>query len=129
MKKERIFAILGSNGMQSAPDIHFAINKFNKFKNALGINRMSAVVELDEKNNIMRYITSNIEYGFEVCPHCGGTSIMHSEFRAQHCTECGKVILPCNLCDDDFCKCSKCPLKSLKNRKYIGGIKPSKTEK
>ena len=123
-QKDRIFATLHADGtIQSAPNIRFAINKFNVFKNSSVQYRVDAVVELDDKHNIMRYIISNIEHGFEMCPHCGGESIMHAEFRAQHCTECGRVILPCHLCDCDYAKCSECPLKG-NNRKYIGGIKP-----
>ena len=125
MKKERIFATLhADDSMQYAPSIHVAIDKFRKHKNTSVQNRVDAVVELDEKNNIMRYIISNIEYGAELCPHCGEESAIHTEFRAQHCTECGRVILPCYLCDSDYVKCSECPLNSIRNRKYIGGIKP-----
>lgn len=124
-KKNRIFATLHADGtMQSAPSIHFAINKFRAFKNASVKNRVDAVVELDANDNIMRYIISNIEYGSEMCPHCDGESAMHAEFRAQHCTECGRVILPCHLCVYDYVRCTECPLKG-NNRKYIGGIKPN----
>ena len=91
---------------------------------ALVNQRIDAVVELDERDNVVRYIISNIEHGIEVCPHCGGESSMHSEFRAQHCTECGEIILPCHLCECANCK--ECPLKG-ENRKYIGGIKPNQT--
>lgn len=123
-KKNRIFATLHADGtMQSAPNIHYAINKFQVFKDKSDKHRVDAVVELDEKNNIVRWIISNIEHGFEMCPHCGGESIMHAEFRAQHCTECGRIILPCHLCERDYANCEECPLKG-KNRRYIGGIKP-----
>ena len=125
-QKDRIFATLHADGtMQSAPNIRFAINKFNVFKNSSVQYRVDAVVELDDKHNIMRYIISNIEHGIEVCPHCGGESSMHSEFRAQHCTECGEIILPCHLCECANCK--ECPLKG-ENRKYIGGIKPNQSD-
>lgn len=123
-KKNRIFATLHADGtMQSAPNIHYAIKKFQVFKDKSVEHRVDAVVELDEKNNIVRWIISNIEHGFEMCPHCGGESIMHAEFRVQHCTECGRIILPCHLCDCDYANCKECPLKG-NNRKYIGGIKP-----
>ena len=124
-RRKRFFATLHSDGtMQTAPNIQFAINKFQVFKDKASKYRVDAVVELDEKNNIMRWILSNIEYGFEMCPHCEGESIMKAEFRSQHCTECGKLILPCHLCDCDYCNCGECPLKG-KYHKYIGGVKPT----
>ena len=125
-QKNRIFATVNADGvMETAPSIDYAIKKFHTFKDKPINQRIDAVVELDERDNVVRYIISNIEHGIEVCPHCGGESSMHSEFRAQHCTECGEIILPCHLCECANCK--ECPLKG-ENRKYIGGIKPDQSD-
>ena len=124
-QKNRKFATLHSDGtIESSPSIESSLEKFYTFKDKPIKERIDAVVELDDKNNIIRYIISNIGHGIEVCPHCGKESSMHAEFRAQHCTECGELILPCHLCVSFDCK--ECPLKG-ENGCYIGGIKPNQT--
>ena len=71
-QKNRKFATLHSDGtIESSPNIESSLEKFYTFKDKPIKERIDAVVELDEKNNIIRYIISNIEHGIEVCPHCG----------------------------------------------------------
>ena len=48
---------------------------------------------------------------FEYCPHCEDEVEIKRVFKAQKCPNCGKVILPCSMCDHDKVKCSECPLK------------------
>ena len=62
-QKNRIFATLHSDGtMQSSPSIDYAIKKFYTFKDKSNKQRIDAVVELDERDNVVRYIISNIEH-------------------------------------------------------------------
>lgn len=46
---------------------------------------------------------------YELCPHCGYETRMRKEFVAQHCEDCGKLNIPCNMCEDMDCK--NCPFE------------------
>lgn len=134
MAKNRIFATLDGNDNRVIYDnLNDAVDKFNadnvnpikkKIKTKSNTN-IVAVIELDEHNNIIRYILTDYEFGYEMCPYCECESIMKTEFRVQHCTECGKILKPCHLCDCDYCNCEECPL-TKGNWHYLGGVKPKK---
>ena len=47
----------------------------------------------------------------EYCPHCQTDVQLDAKFEQQICPNCGKMILPCNLCDWNRCDCNNCPLK------------------
>ena len=57
-----------------------------------------------------------VEYA-EHCPHCDDESWGKIDIRVgliDHCTECGKPILVCSMCDDCGEGCINCPEKHLK---------------
>lgn len=52
----------------------------------------------------------------EYCPHCDCEVELESEFKVQKCPECGRYIVPCNLCPllgQNNCNNGKCPLEAL----------------
>ena len=53
----------------------------------------------------------------ELCPYCEYEVKLKNKFEVQTCTNCGKSILPCSLCNMDKVDCSKCPLENNKNKK------------
>ena len=62
-QKNRIFATVNADGaMETAPSIDYAIKKFHTLKDKPINQRIDAVVELDERENVVRYIISNIEH-------------------------------------------------------------------
>lgn len=51
----------------------------------------------------------------EYCPHCDTEVTLTDEFKVQICPECGKYIVPCNLCPllvENKCR-GNCPLDAL----------------
>lgn len=55
---------------------------------------------------------------YEYCPHCDCEVALKNEFKVQICPECGKAIVPCNLCPllaENKCN-GKCPLEVLANQ-------------
>lgn len=55
----------------------------------------------------------------ELCPYCNNEVELNAEFKAQVCPVCGKVILPCSLCDMDKADCANCPLKKMNKEEKI----------
>lgn len=50
----------------------------------------------------------------EYCSECGSTITLPAEFKIHVCPECGKHLVPCNLCPlDESRNCTKCPLSVL----------------
>lgn len=52
---------------------------------------------------------------FEYCPFCDTEVELKPISSVQLCPNCGKLILPCNLCDHDNCDCGNCLLSSIRN--------------
>ena len=55
---------------------------------------------------------------YEYCPHCDCEVALKNEFKVQICPECGKYIVPCNICPllaDGKCP-NLCPLSDLANK-------------
>ncbi|MEG1142724.1 MAG: hypothetical protein RSE41_09845, partial [Clostridia bacterium] len=51
----------------------------------------------------------------EYCSLCDGESEVKNDFKIQRCTECGELILPCQICVMDEVNCgSDCPLNNIK---------------
>lgn len=52
----------------------------------------------------------------ECCPNEGFENHYRSNaFVWKVCNDCGKVIKPCSLCDNNTCTCTKCPLGADRN--------------
>ena len=47
----------------------------------------------------------------EYCSNCCQEVTIDAEFKMQVCPNCGKVILPCSMCDMDSAKCNACKLR------------------
>lgn len=50
-------------------------------------------------------------YVYEVCPFCEEEVKLKSVMKVQSCPSCGKLILPCSLCDSDVADCVNCQLE------------------
>jgi len=55
---------------------------------------------------------------YELCPYCDTEVKLKNEFKAQVCPSCGRLILPCSICEytnPNGChtKCNECPLDKL----------------
>ena len=55
---------------------------------------------------------------YELCPYCDTEVELKHEFKAQLCPNCGRLILPCSICEhvnNKGChtKCDTCPLDKL----------------
>lgn len=60
---------------------------------------------------------NNKEGIYEYCPHCDTEVTLMDEFKVQSCPNCGKKIVPCNLCPllgENKCT-GNCPLEALAN--------------
>jgi predicted RNA-binding Zn-ribbon protein involved in translation (DUF1610 family) len=60
---------------------------------------------------------SDEEGVYEYCPHCDDEVILENVFKVQKCPNCGKYIVPCNLCPllgENKCT-GNCPLEALAN--------------
>lgn len=126
-KKERIFRMtMDDNPTPSATTNLVALYEvFNRFINERPQHTYT-IDEVNENGEFLRTIIAEgknhtTAYCDEGCPHCGKDVPFHAEFKAFHCTNCGKSILPCSLCDHDKVDCNECPLKG-KNRTKLGGI-------
>lgn len=59
---------------------------------------------------------------YELCPYCEDEVELKAEFKAQLCPKCGRLILPCSICEytnPNGChtKCDTCPLDRLEGEK------------
>lgn len=55
---------------------------------------------------------------YELCPYCENEVELNNEFKAQLCPKCGRLILPCSICEHTnangcHTKCNDCPLDKL----------------
>ena len=55
---------------------------------------------------------------YELCPYCDTEVELKNEFKAQLCPNCGRLILPCSICEHTnnkgcHTKCDTCPLDVL----------------
>lgn len=126
-KKKRIFRMTldGSPIPTVTTNLVGLYELFNNYVN----NETSytyTIEEVNENGEFLRTIVAigkNHAKGYcdEGCPHCGNDTPFYAEFKSFHCTNCGKSILPCSLCDHDKVNCNECPLKG-KNRNKLGGI-------
>lgn len=68
---------------------------------------------------------------YEYCPFCDEEVVLANEFKVQFCPECGKALVPCNLCPLNLQgKCSKdCPLELLANEYNEDTLKDDGWEK
>jgi hypothetical protein len=59
-----------------------------------------------------------MENTYELCPYCDTEVKLNAEFKAQLCPSCGRLILPCSICEHTnrngcHTKCDSCPLDVL----------------
>lgn len=71
------------------------------------------VTEVDDNGNPIRRIIT-LHNGIattcdEWCSECDSEVVLPSTFELHRCPECGREVLPCNLCYENAV-CSKCPL-------------------
>lgn len=66
--------------------------------------------ECDENFYEIEVETTKVTY--EWCPDCENESKIRNEFVLQKCEHCGRVILPCSLCETP--KCYDCPFDKKK---------------
>lgn len=128
MTKAERFFLIGINGNFTQPTTNLK-GLVELFNSTVAENpyKDCSIAEVDSNLNYVRTIIAKncvskyFGYGNEHCPHCDSDTPFYVEFKAFHCTHCGKSILPCSLCDKDRVDCNECPLKG-KNRTKLGGI-------
>jgi len=60
----------------------------------------------------------------EWCPHCKTEVELENKREPQKCPSCGKLILPCSLCEYDKVRCGKCEfLCAVENCEEIGTVR------
>lgn len=117
--KDRKFALLNKSGkITDNGTFKEVVDAFNELKH----NEDISLIEVNDNNELIRYIITDNDYCYEGCSHCGKDAIIKCEFRVQYCNECGKKIMPCNMCFSDKVNCNECPLNG-RYEMYLGGIK------
>jgi hypothetical protein len=65
----------------------------------------------------------------EWCQNCDNETQLENEFKVQICEHCGRPIIPCTICPQNYENCSQCPLKAeyektieLYNKKMGEGV-------
>ena len=101
---KRKFVLELNNKNEAFAGLQDALNAYYENKNA------NSVLEVDNTGEIIRTLIFKGSSSVELCPHCEQESLIKNEFRLSHCTECGKVVKPCSMCNKDKVKCSECPL-------------------
>ena len=48
---------------------------------------------------------------YELCPYCGTEVEIPAVMAVHECPKCGKKILPCSLCHEEWTDCTKCELE------------------
>ena len=61
---------------------------------------------LDAEEDYFKYLPC-----YEYCNECDNESELVNYFAPQRCTDCGRFMLPCNLCEE--MSCDNCPLAEL----------------
>ena len=87
----------------------FSVTKLNS---ALKGKEFSNFMECNMYFNKFRYKDVLIN---EFCSTCGSDEPIKNDFKIQRCGDCGELIYPCQICEQDFVSCgSACPLNMIK---------------
>ena len=96
----------------------------DKEENNFSIHKINAKGELIEGKYFNDFMKANLHYNQfrdkeltteEFCSTCGANAKISYNFKIQRCNECGELIYPCSLCEQDYVNCfGECPLNKIK---------------
>ncbi|MBQ8997780.1 MAG: hypothetical protein IJ086_03680 [Clostridium sp.] len=90
----------------------FSIHKLGNKGDFLGGVYFDDFMSANLYYNQFREKYGNID---EYCSSCGANANLSYDFKIQRCSECGELVYPCTLCEQEYVNCfNECPLNKVK---------------